>query len=75
MTEEKFTYSEKRLLTKFLGFLSKNIIFSGEKYEFNFNLETFDPYATDTQSVKEKLSEIVHALGYSVKYPRSPARG
>ena len=75
MTEHIFTHGDKKLLTKFLRFISKNIIHIDGKYRLNFNLETFNPFSADNQSVQQRLGEIVHALGFSVRYPRRTARG
>ena len=75
MDEYVFSHSVKKLLIKYLRFVSKNIILHENKYYLNIQLETFNPYASDTQPVQQRLGEIVHALGYSVRHPRRPARG
>ena len=62
MTEHIFSHGEKKLLVKYLRFISENIILNEKKYYLNFKLETFDPYASDTQPVQQRLGEVVHAL-------------
>ena len=73
MDEHIFSHGDKKLLVKYLKFVSKNIILHENKYYLNLQLEGFNPYASDTQPVQQKLGEMVHALGYSIRPPRRPA--
>ena len=75
MAENVFTHGEKKLLSKFLKFLSRHIVVQGDRYQLNFHLESFDPYSSDTQPGQIRLGEVVHALGFSIRYPRRIARG
>ena len=75
MDEHIFSHGDKKLLVKYLMFVSKNIILHENKYYLNLQLETFYPCASDTQQVQQKLGELVHTLGYSIRYPHRPARG
>ena len=75
MAENVFSYGEKKLLSKFLKFLSRHIVVQEDRYKLNFQLESFDPYSSDTQPVQMRLGEVVHALGFSIRYPRRIARG
>ena len=69
MAENVFTHGEKKLLSKFLKFLSRHIVVQEDRYQLNFHLESFDPYSSDTQPVQMRLGEVVHALGFSIRYP------
>ena len=71
----KITHGEKKIFIKYLSFISKNIIRHEEKYRLNFQLEEFNPYTANDQPIKQKLEEIMHAMGVSIMSTKRPPIG
>ena len=65
----------KKFFVKYLKFISKNILEHEDRYHLNFQLEGFNPYMTNDQPVRQKLAEIVHAMGVTIRSTRRPPIG
>ena len=55
--------------------MSRSIILAEGKYSINLQLETFDPYNSNPQATTNAISDVVHALGTTVRFPKRPLRG
>ena len=70
----KITHADMRSFIKYINFVSQNIILQEGEYRFNLQLDTYNPFASNEQPARAKLSDITHAMGLTILHSSKKRR-